>query len=375
MRVVMVAPSYPPRAETCGVGDYTRCLADALARQGEQVSVVCAAGYEGAVDGSVRVAPVTSRWTAAAARGLARHWAGRADVVNLQYTPDLYGGRLGFAVAPLLLRRRALPAVVTFHTLTGPTVGSKLAALLLLATASHVISANEEVTAMIARRLPRLRHRVTEIPIGANVPGPVAEDDGARGRALVGVAAETRLLVHFGLVYPGKGLETLLDALATLRRDGPVALAIVGDTRAESRGYRDALVARAAALGVHDAVVWVGRRSAEEVAHIIRAADVYVVPFDDGVSIRRGSLMAGLAHGVPVVSTTSALPSAYVGDDNVALVPPRDPQALAGRIRRLLDDPIEAARLAAAAGKLAERCAWPAIARETRAVYARVTAR
>lgn len=369
MRIVMVAPSYPPRAETCGVGDYTRCLAEELARQGDDVSVVCAPGYQGRTDGAVRVAPL-----GVVTRRLARA-AGAADVVNLQYTPDLYGGRLGVALAPLALRRSGTPAVVTFHTLTGATVTSKLAALLLLTTASHVISANEEVTAMIARRLPRLRARVTEIPIGANVAAPLADDDGARGRALLGVVAGRPLLVHFGLVYPGKGLETLLDALAILRRERPVTLAIVGDTRAESRGYHESLVARAAQLGVPDDVRWAGRRPAEDVARIIHAADVYVVPFDDGVSIRRGSLMAGLAHGVPVVSTTSALASAYVSDDNVALVPARDPDALARGIRRLLDDPMEAARLAAAAGKLAERFTWPAIARQTRAVYARVTAR
>lgn len=369
MRIVMVAPSYPPRAATCGVGDYTRCLAEALARRGDDVSVVCAPGYQGRTDGPVRVSPV-----GVATRRLARA-ARAADVANVQYTPDLYGGGLAVALAPLALRQRGTPVVVTFHTLTGPTVGSKLAALLLLATASHVISANEEVTAMIARRLPRMRARVTEIPIGANVGGPLAADDGGRGRALLGVAADRPLLVHFGLVYPGKGLETLLDALAMLRRDRPITLAIVGDTRAESRGYRDALVARAAQHRVQDAVVWAGRRSADDVSSIIRAADVYVVPFDDGVSIRRGSLMAGLAHGVPVVTTTSALASAYVSDDNVALVPPRDADALARRIGRLLDDPIEAARLAAAAGKLAERFTWPAIARETRAVHARVTAR
>jgi glycosyltransferase involved in cell wall biosynthesis len=370
MRIAMVVPSYPPRAGTCGVGDYTRCLARELARQGDDLSVVCAPGYEGVPDRAIRVATLPGRWTA---RRLAR--ATVADVANVQYTPDLYAGRLGFALVPLALRRRGMPAVVTFHTLTGPTPASKVAAGVLLLTASHVISANEEVTAMIARRLPRVRARVTEIPIGANVPGPAPGDDGARGRALLGVAAGVPLLVHFGLVGPGKGLETLLDAVAILRGDRKVALAIVGDTRPESRGYRDALAARAAALGVQDAVLWAGRRTAEDVSRIIRAADVYVVPFDDGASIRRGSLVAGVALGVPVVSTAPAVPSAYLGDDNVALVPRRDPEALARRIRGLLDDPVAAARLAAAAGTLAARVSWPAIARDTRAVYARVTRR
>jgi glycosyltransferase involved in cell wall biosynthesis len=368
MRILLVAPSYPPRPVTCGVGDYTRCLAEELARQGDEVAAVCEAGYGGR-DAAVRVAPIGAPWTAGRLTRLA------ADVVNVEYTPDLYGGGIGIAPLPLALRRRGTPVVVTFHTLTGATLASRVAALVLVATASHVISANENVTAMITRRLPGVRRRVTEIPIGANVPAALVDDDGRRGRALLGVPADRPLLVHFGLVYPGKGLETLLAALALLRRDRDVTLAIVGDTRGESHAYRESLVARAAALDVGEAVIWTGRRPAADVAHMIRAADAYVVPFDEGVSIRRGSLIAGLAQGVPVVSTRSALPSAYVDDDTVALVPPRDAAALARRIGRLLDDPHEAARLAAAAAKLAERFAWPTIARETRAVYGRATGR
>ena len=89
--------------------------------------------------------------------------------------------------------------------------------------------------------------------------------------------------------------------------------------------------------------------------------------------MRRGSLLAALAHGMPVVSTSASLPSSYLRDgDNVALVPPRDAPALAARIARLLDSRAQRARLARGARKLADRLAWPSIAEETRAVYRRV---
>src|SRR5262249_58428584 len=64
--------------------------------------------------------------------------------------------------------------------------------------------------------------------------------------------------------------------------------------------------------------------------------------------------------------------SAYLRDgENVALVAPRDPAALAGRIGVLLEAPEERARLADGARKLATRLAWPTIAEETRGVYRR----
>src|SRR5439155_1400567 len=104
------------------------------------------------------------------------------------------------------------------------------------------------------------------------------------------------------------------------------------------------------------AVTWTGRRTDEDVSRILAAADVFVAPFDGGASIRRGSLMAGLAHGLPVVSTSPAAPSAYLRDaDNVALVPPRDAAALAARLAALLASSAERARLAQGARKLAAR--------------------
>jgi len=361
VRVLIACPSYPPQAVTCGVGDYTRCLAEELARQGEQVTVVASAAWRGPARGGVAVLPIlddAAPWWRVVA----------ADVVNLQYAPDLYRHR-----------RRALratfstPAVVTVHTLLDATLGSRAAALWLLTSARHVVAANEEVTAMVRRRLRWLARRLTEIPIGSNIAVAPGGDPLAT-RAALGVPARAPLLAHFGLVYPGKGMETLLEALAMLRRARPEAcLVVIGDTRESERAYRAGLEALALRLGVAAAVTWTGRRTDEDVSRILAAADVFVAPFDGGASIRRGSLMAGLAHGLPVVSTSPAAPSAYLRDaDNVALVPPRDAAALAARLAALLASSAERARLAQGARKLAARVAWPAIAEETRAVYRRV---
>lgn len=374
----MVCPSYPPQEVTCGIGDYTRCLVEELERQGEDVLVLCSNRYRGTPGGPHRVLPIFPRWTLDQALRLSFSPARvRGEVLHLQYTPDLYGRDAGFKFVPLLarLRRQGPRTVVTFHTLTGGSTWSRVWAVLLLASAHHSISANEEVTSMIRRRFPALRARLSEIPIGANIPiNPANGMDRETGRRLLGVPPGIPLLVHFGLVYPGKGLETLFAALPDLLRfESSIRLVIVGDTRPESQGYRATLEALAARLGVAPAIIWAGHRPGEVVSRILQAADVFVVPYDDGVSIRRGSLMAGLAHGLPIVSTTSTLPSAYLRDgENLTLVPPRDPQALSACITSLLAAPAQAARLGGGARKLADRFTWPVIAAETRALYERV---
>jgi glycosyltransferase involved in cell wall biosynthesis len=298
-----------------------------------------------------------------------------ADVVHVQYAPDLYSRSGSLDLLPARARLGAAPpVVVTFHTLLDGTRAGQARALWLLAAAHAAISANEEVTGMVRRRLPApLAGRLTEIPIGSNI-APAPAGDRAALLARLSLPADAVLVAHFGLVYPGKGLETLLDALLHVRRRHPRAhLVIVGDTREQDRAYRARLQARVERLGLRTAVAWTGRMADAEASRVLSAADLFVAPFDEGASIRRGSLMAGLAHGRAVVSTHPARPSSWLRDgEALALVAPRDAAALADRMAALLDAPAERARLATAARTLAERFAWPDIAARTRDIYERV---
>ncbi len=378
MKICMICPTYPPNNVSCGVGDYTHCLAEELVRQGEDVVVLTSVHYRGETSGPVTVLPRVRAWTIGEALRLTSSaMSPPVDLIHVQYTPDLYGRGLGVRFLPLLARIwSGPPVVVTFHTLVGGSLRSRVVAPLLLLTARWSISANEEVSALIRRRLSWLAGRCTEIPIGANIPvAPVVPGTSKDSlRASLGLPLKGPILVHFGLIYPGKGLETLFEALPSIRRVHPDArLVVVGDTRTENRGYREALMGLAVRLDVAPAIIWTGRQPSEVASRYLQAADVFVVPYDDGVSIRRGSLMAGLAHGCPVVSTISAIPSAYLKDgENIALVPPRDAAALAYRIAALLAKPEEAACLGKAAATIAERFSWSFIARTTRNLYAKV---
>jgi glycosyltransferase involved in cell wall biosynthesis len=121
------------------------------------------------------------------------------------------------------------------------------------------------------------------------------------------------------------------------------------------------------------AVLWTGRAPGAAVSSLLAAADLFVVPYDAGGTDRRSSLMAGLAHGLPVVTTPSPVPSSSLRDGvNVALVPPGDADAFAKRVCALLASDDEQARLRMGALALAEQFSWPALAQRTRALYAQV---
>ena len=381
MRIVLVCPSYQPQEAACGVGDYTRFVAEELARQGEEVVVFCSTDYRGDSEGGVTVRPIFESWSLDEAKRLvASPELADADILNIQYTPVLYGRRSGFRMLPALSRlyRRVARSVVTYHSLSGGAATSKLWALWLLVTAHHGIAANEEVTSMVRSRVTSLAHRIVEIPIASSVTVAAAGDAelDAERRSLE-VPDDGYLLVHFGLIYPGKGLETLFAAFATVVDELPSArLAIVGETREDCRDYEAHLNEIVAEHGLDQHVRWAGKVDTDRVSRILQASDLYVVPYDAGVSIRRSTLMAGLAHGIPVISTISELPSAYLRDgDNVSLVPPRDPAALATRIVGLLRDPSRTAQLAAGACELGRRFTWPEIVRETRGLFSRLLRR
>ncbi len=102
----------------------------------------------------------------------------------------------------------------------------------------------------------------------------------------------------------------------------------------------------------------------------LTAADVCVLPYRDGASFRRGSFMAALAHGRPIVSTEprAPVPELHHGE-NILLAPPDDVSALAAQVATLINNPAQRTALGAAALQLSGEFGWDAIARRTLEVY------
>jgi glycosyltransferase involved in cell wall biosynthesis len=217
--------------------------------------------------------------------------------------------------------------------------------------------------------------RVELIPIGANVANlPPAGYDRARWRAGRGLPAEAAVAAYFGFLNSTKGLDDLLRALAALREKGDYRLLMVGGGLGSSdptnRATAEKLAVLARELGVHDRLVWTGYLPPEEVSAALLAADFAVLPYADGASFRRGSLLAALEHGLPIVTTapsgehdtTPGWP-ALVDGENALLVGPGDEGALAGAIERLAREPELRERLSAGARELAAFFDWGHIAR------------
>lgn len=363
--VLMLTGSFPPRR--CGVADYTERLARHLALQGAPVAVWTREGETAPAPG---VYPIVSDWDAAGVRDLVRRIrTAHPAVVHLQYERALFDQNPAVTILlPELLRAQGIPLVTTFHALEGPVGWGKshrLALLpLLLESRSIVVCSSRQERALT--RLPGISRKVRRIPVGSGVE-PVEPATEIRKKRLPNAPV---ILVYFGFVWRGRGIETLLHTVAALPPQ-MVTLEVIGGIR--DTEYHAELVELARRLEIGDCVSFYGDLTGAEVSCHLWNADAALLPFSTGVSTGRSSLMAAFAHGLPVVTTgdRANLAAEFRDGENMLLVPVGDDAAFLAATRRVAEDADLRERLSQGALQLSKTVfAWPEIARQTLALPA-----
>jgi glycosyltransferase involved in cell wall biosynthesis len=386
VKIVLLSGEYPPQPG--GLGDYTRRLGEALAARGHALYVATIHDERfvvyGLGDDPNRQSSVVNRqsnwgWSSYR-RVLAALGNLRPDVLHIQYQTGAYAMRPAVNLLPWRVKRmRARPRVaVTFHDLLEPYLFPKAGSvrrwvtLRLARDADILICTNDADAAALAAR--GLSPEV--IPIGSNIAqSPPAGYERAAWRARLGVVVGEPLVAFFGLVSRSKGLDTLLDALFGPHAHPALArarLLLIGGeaTAPQDRAYAAEAEAQIARLGAAPRVIRTGHADEPAVSAHLLAADCVALPFRDGASVRRGSLLAALAHGCAVVTTRPADGWGAL-QEAALLTPPGDATALGAAIGRALGDASLRERLGAAARALAAQFGWDEIARRHEQLYDR----
>ena len=397
MRIGLITGEYPP--DQGGVGDFTHELGKALAALGCEVHVITSASRstEHATPNTVIVHRSVRGWGWDCWRDIIRlHDTLHFDILNVQYQAAAYGMRPAINLLPGRLRakRGSRPCtVVTFHDLKVPYLFPKAGRLrwwvnlALTRWSDAVIVTNAEDFSRLSPY--SFIHSLSLIPIGSNIsPQPPADYDREACRAHWGLKLDDLLLSYFGFLNESTGGETLIRALARLVQRGydtrstsnlqsPISniqLMMVGGKVGSSDptnvAYLKKIEGLIEELGLTDRVIWTGYTPQPEVSANLLASDICVLPYCDGASFRRGSFMAALAHGLPTVSTRPRvdMPELRHGE-NILLVPPDAPVALAEAIARLAADAELRRRLGEGAARLAQDFTWKKIAEKTEALY------
>jgi glycosyltransferase involved in cell wall biosynthesis len=223
-----------------------------------------------------------------------------------------------------VLAARDTPVVVSWHNV----VEGRLGAVLEKVAARRAAVSLAASADLLARARAAGGSDVRLAPVAPPAPRPTGADLGLG----------SPLVLAVGRLHRQKGYDVLLRALPLL---GDAVVAVAGDGPLAD-------VLRAQAPQVH----WLGRR--DDVGDLYAAADVVVLP--SLWEARSLTAQEALLAGTPLVATAVGGLPALVGDGAV-LVPPGDAEALGAAVRRLLDDPAEAAALAARGRAVA--AAWP----------------
>lgn len=371
MRVTLLTGSYPPLP--CGVGDYTAMLARALASDCA-VTVITSRGASAGPDSNAEVRPLMADWSLAEKARLGREvTATRPDVVHLQYPTVGMGSSLLPVLVPSICKNIGVPLVVTLHEFRQVHRLRKAAELPMIFGARRLIVADHREHQTLAA-LPGARRKTSLIPIGSSLPGEVSPEDLQQAREALHPQEGEVLIGYFGFFSKTKGADVLVQALARLVEAGvPARLVVVGGGQQGRGGDLDEALA---GTGLADRVYRTGFCAPNLAAAFLAACDVCLLPFRDGLSLRRSTYVAALRLGLPIITTVRNgwVPPGVEHGVNAWLVdlvddPRTTAVSVADAVITMQRKPSIKATLASGARELSRRFSWDQIAQAHEALY------
>ena len=366
MKIGMISGEFAPMPG--GVGDFARILAERITKHGHDVHMLSRAGC---ASDALPVSTVKN-WGLKCLSPI-QNWAEQNDfdLINLQFQTAAYDMS---PVIHFLSAALDQPFVTTFHDLRHPYLFPKAGPLRdwtvrhLAQSSDGVIVTNREDAASLAH-LPLQ----TLIPIGSAIPlSNDADASRSSWRERLGAAESTFLLGFFGFIQPTKGADYLIEALAELRqRDLDLRLVFIGassnpiDSGADS-AYRQQLDEQIRKRALQECIHWTGFMSDDEVAACLNAMDLITLPFLDGASYRRSTLIAAIHQGCAILTTQAAVETdSFKHGENLFFIPSHSSEEITTAISHLMGSPLQLGRLRQGACHLRNHFNWDVIATDT----------
>jgi glycosyltransferase involved in cell wall biosynthesis len=352
---------YPPQPG--GVGDYTRQTAAALARAGEEVHVwTGGAGEETSETEGVQLHRLHGNFGPVGLARLSGELARsrRSTRLLVQYVPHAFGWKGMNAPFCLWLANRRRESVwVMFHEVAAP-IGlelpwkQKILGWVTRWMAARMARSAERLFVSTPAWHPILRELAPDgpeavwLPVPSNLPTTVSAEEVARIRRRLAPDDGDRLIGHFGTY--GELITPLLTAALPLILSRGVARRVLLMGRGASV-FAEKLE-RSTPFCRGRVTAPATQTDAELAAHLA-ACDVLFQPYPDGVTTRRGSLMAGLALGAPIVTTRGVLTeSIWQEQEAVSLTDVDDVAGIAAALETLLNRDDLRRRLSTRAARL-----------------------
>lgn len=295
-----------------------------------------------------------------------------ADIVCVQHEFGIYGGPAGSYLLEFF-DAVEMPVVTTLHTvLTEPdayqrrvmdAIIERSSRIVVMADkAAEILSVNHGVKDAMIDIVP---HGIPDVPFGSSAP--FKNELGLQGRSV---------LLTYGLLGPGKGIEHAIRAMPEIiNRHPEVLYVILGATHPnlierEGEAYRESLEDLAQGLGVAEHVAFENRFvTADELASFIGATDVYLTPYLNEAQVTSGTLAHVFGAGRAIVSTPYWHACELLGQGLGVLVPFRSSGAIADGVCGLLDEPKRADSMRRNAYEQSRSCVWSEVAEQYMQIF------
>ena len=377
---VLYMSTFPPRE--CGIATFTKDLVDSMDKKfnpalKSEVLAINDNGssiynYDGKVSFQLDQTDMEGYTT------IAKEINDRRDIkiVNIQHEFGIFGGNAGSHLLPFLEKVKK-PIVVTFHSVVpNPDEYKKRIVNHIFRKASAVVVMAKESVRILKEDYDVNDHKkIFFVPHG--VPQVLFNPKNSKEK----VHLEGRImLLTFGLMNKGKGIEYVIRALPQIVKKFPELIyLIIGEThpqvrKIEGESYRNSLINLVEELGLRDNVRFYNKYlTLAEIIAYLNATDIYISPSLDENQIVSGTLSYALGSGKAIVSTSTAYAREVLSKNRGILVDFRNPETIGNAIFMLLSDSKLKEEMEKNAYELGRKMIWPNVAAEYLRVFNKVT--
>lgn len=271
-KITIITGSYPP--DCCGVGDYTQKLYETLLTNDIEVELY-----------------VKSNWKISNLNQYFRELIfKKSDIYHMQYPTEGYGYSFLPLFLVVFLRMTGNTIIITVHELSSRNLMAYIFTQCQVFFANKVIVSNS-LELKHARRFILKSKKVFLIPIASNIKKSVFPEKEFENRKVD--------LAYFGHIRPIKGIEAFIDAVSILNKN--VTVKIIGQSLEKYKDFYEKIIP-VAKMHKIDLII---DKSEGEVADLLSNVKIIYLPFPDGISARRGTLLASLENGCTVISKKS----------------------------------------------------------------------
>ncbi|HYM20552.1 MAG TPA: glycosyltransferase [Candidatus Kapabacteria bacterium] len=234
------------------------------------------------------------------------------------------------------------PVIITFHTvLPSPNDSLRANVQRIAAAAESVIVMTHAAAHILVWDYNVDEAKITIIAHGTHLVSHVNKDllkekYGLRSRIV---------LTTFGLLSPGKSIETALEALPSIVKFEPNVMFLVlgkthpGVVKTDGQTYRMMLEAKVDELKLHDHVTFVNTYlSLEQLLEYLQLTDIYLFTSKDPNQAVSGTFSYAMSCACPIISTPIPHSREVLNEDTGILIDFQNHEQLAAGVIRLLTD-------------------------------------